>query len=422
MTLTPVAWAPRETTTTRLTPLNAAAYALAVGMLLIFSQAWVLPIMGEKADPSTSGFLRAMFFPAYAAGLCLLALSPMDALRGWVRQPFLTLLMLVVCASTVWSIAPDQTLRRAVAIGFTTLCAVAFAGRYRWATMIEIMATAFALLVIASLVAGAIVPSLGRMPDLFPGAWRGLWPEKNALGGNMALFFPVFGAAALLNPRRRWLWWGMAGLAVLLVLLSTSKTSLMALVLGAGAMVFVGLVQRGRAIGVAATWLGVVAVLLIAIGLLFGADAFFAILGKDATLTGRTKIWSGIMRQITEHPWLGYGYGAVWNDQSGRGPLAWITHDAGFRAQHAHNSWLEQWLGMGIVGLSAWALFYLQTLAAAIVAVFRERGAYAAFPFLIVYSLMSLTESIAVTYNDLRWVMFVAFAVKLVCPDRPSQV
>jgi len=29
----------------------------------------------------------------------------------------------------------------------------------------------------------------------FPGAWRGLWEEKNALGGHMAMFFPAFIAA-----------------------------------------------------------------------------------------------------------------------------------------------------------------------------------------------------------------------------------
>ena len=41
------------------------------------------------------------------------------------------------------------------------------------------------------------------------------------------------------------------------------------------------------------------------------------LLGKDATLTGRTKIWDAIWRQIQERPWTGYGYSAVWDDKSG---------------------------------------------------------------------------------------------------------
>jgi len=147
-------------------------------------------------------------------------------------------------------------------------------------------------------------------------------------------------------------------------------------------------------------------------------DVFFALLGKDATLTGRTKIWAAVIRLISQRPWIGYGYQAVWTDTSGWGPLAWIVKDAGFKPEHAHNSWLEQWLGMGVFGLAAWALYYLTTLFRAIWAVFTSKGALLAFPFLIVFSLMSLTESVAVIYNDLRWVIFVALSIRLALPDR----
>ena len=47
------------------------------------------------------------------------------------------------------------------------------------------------------------------------------------------------------------------------------------------------------------------------------------------------------------------------------------------------------------------------------VALYREKGAYLALPFFVVFALTSLTESIAVQYNDMRWVIFVALAVKL---------
>jgi exopolysaccharide production protein ExoQ len=53
-----------------------------------------------------------------------------------------------------------------------------------------------------------------------------------------------------------------------------------------------------------------------------------------------------------------------------------------------------------------------------LVSVFRDRGALLAFPFLVVYSLVTLTESIAVVYNDFRWALFVAFAAKLAFSDR----
>jgi O-antigen ligase len=104
-----------------------------------------------------------------------------------------------------------------------------------------------------------------------------------------------------------------------LVLMSTSKTSLVSLMLGVAAIGFVWIARRGPAIGAAATWTGITGVMLLGAFILFASDVFFAILGKDATLTGRTKIWAAVMREIEDRPWLGYGYQAVWGDKSGWG-------------------------------------------------------------------------------------------------------
>jgi O-antigen ligase len=384
-------------------------FSLAVFVLLIYSQAWVFPLMGEEVNESAGGLIRALFLPAYAAGAVLAFAHPLRLVQALARQPFLIALMLMVGVSLAWSVEPDQTARRA------------FAVRYSWAQIAEAMGACFAILAVASLLASIFLPRVGVMPDLFPGAWRGLWPEKNAFGGNMAIAFVIMMGAAALNPARARLWWGFAGLAFLLVLASTSKTSLLAALLGLGALAFVALARRGPAAGVIMVWLAILGVTLAAFVALFASDAVFALLGKDATLTGRTKIWDAAMRQIALRPMTGYGYGAVWTEKGSWGPLAWIIKHAGFRPQHAHNSWIEQWLGMGVWGLGAFALFYAQMTLLALVAIFRNPGAFLAVPLLLVYTLMSLTESIAVAYNDLRWVLIVIVAVKLALPDRGAE-
>ena len=398
-----------------------AIFCASVAMLLIYSGGWELPLFGENAGESAGGIMRVAYLPAYAAGFLLVALNPRNLIRVLIRQPLLILLMLIVVGSTFWSIAPDVTTRRAFAVSCTTLGGLALAARYKWAQLAEVVGATFIVLIVASFVVCLAVPSIGVMTELFPGAWRGLWMEKNALGGLMALGFCLLSAAALLNPQRAKLWWPFAGLALVLVLMSTSKTSLASLMVGGAALAFVLIARRSPAAGAAITWTGVTGVVLLGGFVLVASDVFFALLGKDATLTGRTEIWSAAMRQIEQRPWTGYGYAAVWDNKSGWGPFAWITKDAGFQAHHAHNSWIEQWLGMGIVGLAAWGLFYLQTLTLAIIAVFRERGALLVFPFLVVYTLVSLTESIAVVYNDFRWALFVAFAAKLAFSDREQE-
>ena len=395
-----------------------AAFGLSVLMLLTFSQAWVAPLIGDSVDAQASSLVRNLYFPAYAAGLFLIALRPRDSLMGVARQPFLVALLIIAGASTTWSVAPDQTLRREVALVFTTLGAVAVGARWRWPTLVEIIATAFAILVVVSLVVCVFLPTVGRMQDIFPGAWRGVWAEKNTFGGMMVFAFLAFAAAACFAPRRALLWWGLAGLSVALMLMSTSKTSLVAMVLGMAALGFVLLVRRGGAVSVVAVYVTVVAAAGLAAGIVLAPDVFLNLLGKDATLTGRTKIWTAVLRLIHQQPWLGYGYAAVWSDDSGRGPLAWIVKQAGYKPEHAHNGWLEQWLGMGLIGLGAWTLCYFSTLLQSLWAVFVRRGALFAFPLMVVYSLMILTESIAVTYNDLRWVLFVIVATRLALPER----
>nr|WP_295107348.1 O-antigen ligase [uncultured Caulobacter sp.] len=387
-------------------------------MLLVYSGGWALPLFGEKADESASGLLRVAYLPAYALAFLLMLGRPWNMIRVAVRQPFLIILMGVVAASITWSIQPDVSIRRGFAVGCTTLSGLALAARFRWVELARVFSITFSVLIVACYIACIAFPSVGIMTELFPGAWRGLWLEKNSLGGLMALGCCLLCATALLDTSRTRLWLGFAALAIGLVIMSQSKTSLASLMLGLMALGFVWICQRGPAFAAAATWTGVTGFLLLAAFIVFASDVFFGILGKDATLTGRTQIWEAAFRQIELRPWLGYGYAAVWSDKSGWGPLAWIVHDAKFTPQHAHNSWIEQLVGMGVVGLTAWGFFYLQTLATALIAVFHNRGAMLAFPFLIVFTLVSLTESIAVVYNDFRWAVFVALAAKLAFSDR----
>jgi O-antigen ligase len=400
----------------RRSALEIAAFAVSVLMVLIYAQPWGAFLPDQTSDAG-SNLARIAFFPMYALGVGLIGLRPWPALRGLAGQPFLILLLCVAAASSIWSVAPDETHRRVVAIIFSSLCAVALGARWRWPQLSEVFAAAFAILSVGSLLLGLLAPTVGRMTDLFPGAWRGFWVEKNVFGELMAFGFLVFAAAGLLNRRRALLWWPFAALDLALLLLSTSKTSLAALALGVAALGFVGLARKGGVAAIAATYAAVVALAALAGVLILAPDTLFALLGKDATLTGRTKVWAAVWRLIGKRPWLGYGYAAVWRDDTGWGPLAWIVKWAGFKPDHAHNSWLEQWLGMGLAGLGAWALYYLATLARAVWAAFTDDGALLALPILVVFTLMSLTESVAVVYNDLRWLVFVALSIRLALPS-----
>ena len=72
--------------------------------------------------------------------------------------------------------------------------------------------------------------------------------------------------------------------------------------------------------------------------------AFTSTVGRNATLTGRTEVWAGLLPDVMRQPFLGYGFGSFWTLRR------ILDHHIG----EAHNGYLEVCLGLGFVGL----LFY----------------------------------------------------------------
>jgi hypothetical protein len=108
---------------------GAVGFGAGVFLLLIHSQGWELPLTGGGDETSDSGLIRALFLPAYAAAVLLLAMGPWRVAVGLMRQPFLVILMAIVCLSIFWSVSPDQTSRRIFALMFTTLGGVVLGAR-----------------------------------------------------------------------------------------------------------------------------------------------------------------------------------------------------------------------------------------------------------------------------------------------------
>jgi exopolysaccharide production protein ExoQ len=399
------------------------AFWLCVGLVMVFSQFWVMPLTGPgpgTIDPAVSASIRNYFFPCYLVVIWLASRRFSSVAMVFLRAPELTLLLVVALASTVWSLDPSVTERRWVAVVLTTLTGVVIADRFSWPKFLEVFASAYGIVVVLCFVFALAFPRYGRMIVEFPGAWRGVWGHKNLLGYHMSVAFTVFAACAVLVPRRRAVWVAAMTAALALMLLSLSKTSLASCLIGASCIPLVAIARRGPAWSVVATLLWVSAVIALVFMLYAAPDVLLGLVGKDQTLTGRTKIWAAVLRQIAQRPVTGYGYGAVWDSQSNWGPLPWISKEQGFVIHEAHNTWLGLWLELGYVGLAAWIVLFLAVWVRAIVALYTRQAAYFALPFLVVFSLHTFTESAALAQNDLVWMLFAATVTKLAARDPPA--
>ncbi|MFW5662028.1 MAG: O-antigen ligase family protein [Oceanicaulis sp.] len=385
----------------------------ALVLILLFSNALIAPLLADPANPEASAVLRLVWPPAYAMTLALIALHPAKvwrtALRSW---PILVLAGWAI-ASFTWSIDPGVTVRRGIGVVMTAVLGLYLAARYDWRDLIRLLAAAFAILAFGSLIAGAAFPAFGVMSEVHPGAWKGLWWEKNTLGAVMAwgsLSFCAAAAAAKSAAERR-VWIGFVGLGVLLVLLSTSKTALLATLIGVGGPAAIALARRGFGFAALAIFAGVLGAASLLGVLIVGPGVILEALGRDATLTGRTEIWAVLVRQIADAPLTGYGYGAFWEVEDG--PVFWVRQATAWPVPTAHNAWLETALAIGVPGAVFAALTMLTAWARAFGRLFCGVETYWALPFLTAWIVISLSESVLLEQNGFVWLLLCATVAKL---------
>jgi exopolysaccharide production protein ExoQ len=201
-------------------------------------------------------------------------------------------------------------------------------------------------------------PSLGRYYNLHSGQMEavGVTFQKNSLGCTVLVcglvliwdwFERTRPGASRQTRFDRYLPWGLAIIAVYLVNLCDSKTSIVCLILGATIMSASRLpVLRSRIRSLGSI------VLAMAVGF-FVLDSVFSLkeavvsnLGRDMTFTGRTDVWRQLLDLRTD-PVVGTGFCSFWSDQQYQSKLPpWLAD-----GRSAHNGYLECYIDGGWVGV-----------------------------------------------------------------------
>lgn len=307
-------------------------------------------LFGGLGEYSTH-LLHKIWFPTLAAlAMALFAI-------GRVRNPVFHMRYMVwwvilyawSAISVLWAIEPTISLSRLILQLLVAGCIfLAFAGTNRPRDIVTSVYWVVMLSVVLNLVA-----VLTQQPT--PLGYRGIFQHKNVLGP-----FAVVAVFFILLKLRDGPWYSLAAFAGLpvcmfLLIASQSKTSLGLIFIALSAGVVIALFAWGLRIPAMVTFIaGCAAAAVASMGLSAVAGLSFTqqlqALTGDATLTGRTDIWSFAWPYVEAQPWIGYGFRSFW--QIGENSPS-LSLGFGFIATvwHGHNGYLDIVLGGGIIGL-----------------------------------------------------------------------
>lgn len=250
---------------------------------------------------------------------------------------WLLLLYMYAGASIIWSIDRATTFRMVAYLFLYLIAAAYIAIRFDYETLVWLIGV-----IMSSLALLSIPGQLFLQPIRYSnGEWAGVFLHKDGLGIAM-----VAGILSLILSRRQWSLYRVLSLLLCFALLLLSGAVGAYLWALAGITALIALRLRGH--------LRVLFVIIVFGALIvppLAVEDFLStatgLLGKDASLTGRTVLWAIAARMIMVHPWLGYGEAAFWPTSG-----AIVGKMVGrWQPQHAHNGVLEIALNLGLVGL-----------------------------------------------------------------------
>jgi O-antigen ligase len=382
---------------------------VATGGLFLLTDALDRGMHSVSAPTATLPLARAIVIPFFAAALLLLVRVSRDAVAAVVAAWPVLLMVALAAVSLLWSTDPSFTARWVAGLVGTTIVGVFLAVRFDIDEQLEVVCAALAAVVIASLVWVLLFPQVATRNTAHGFAWLGLFEENNLFGRAMSLSALAFFVLALQRPRLRRA--ATAGFALSAVALVVSR-SLTSLLVACACVIAVAAVVRLRGVSHAARPRALIVAALLALFVLgmlaHSGDRLVAFMGRDATLSGRTQVWSHVLQMVRERPWLGHGYGSFL-PRSEADAAARSNLPRSWPLRHPHNGVLEILFELGALGVLCFAVPFLLLLWRAFALALSGASLWP-LAYLLFLALINITESNLLRHT-IFWALYVAVAV-----------
>jgi exopolysaccharide production protein ExoQ len=375
-------------------------------------------LVGESSEPT--GILHLIEL-GIAFGISVpLTLSHWRGVASLaLHMKLFTISALFAVLSFAWSQDPMLSFRSGMYLVFNTLFVFYLVKRF---TLQQLMSLFIGLGVITAAISVATAIVLPNYAWTKAGSHIGLqgaFLAKNVMGiGFVFLLSPALFATKVRPVLRG----SYIFVLLVLIFLSFSVQAWIAAVLSFG---FVG-VQRtlSRFKTKDAVWVSFVTVLsllFVAIGILANWVDVLTFFGKDPTLSGRTIIWAAVLDSALKQPLLGWGYNAFWLGFKGESELVLLR--VHFSIAQSQSGVLDLLAGLGGVGVAL--------VAGTLIQAFRDAarcfrlGASAAGGWYLLIILLTVFYSIGEAnleiQNSLPWMMYMMACTGLFMESRNAR-
>lgn len=305
-----------------------------------------------EGSPLDRFILTALLMAGIFVLLCRFRRVGTILLRNWP-----ILLFFGYClASIYWSDYPGIAFRRWIkGMGDLVMVLVILTDKDRLAAIKRLLARVSFILIPLSILLIEFYPHIGMAYSSATGTteYAGVTLNKNMLG-RICLVFGLAASWRLITmlrngsgKKKQWLAQGtlLAMILVLLVMVN-SATSGACFLIGVGTMIYMALPSERRRSKATLIIVGMASVALLVFVLPDIYAALVGALGRNTTLTGRTKLWHALLGMDT-HPWVGTGYESFWLGSR----LNKLWSQFYWQPNEAHNGYLGIYLELGWLGL-----------------------------------------------------------------------
>lgn len=315
--------------------------------------------------------------------------------------------------SALWCSHPASALSTGFQVLMASLYAIYLVSRFSYERLLIMLSWVVMILAVLSAIFAIALPQYGQDHFSNAGAWQGVFAQKNSLSVVMIYGISIVMALRCTNFADKAWKYGLLLLCLLEAVMSQSREAwaigLMMVALQVGFNLLSRLSVRSRATAIFILFVSAAGAVILAV---MNREAALKLLGRDATLRGRTGLWIAVIQVCKQHLLNGVSIGSFW----GTSAASRIDMMVGWAPTSSHNGFLEALLTLGLIGLSLlvsiFAIGYLSGLKIVTSqADFSKQALWMRFLFAI--SIFNLVQTTTGTPASISWILFIGSACVL---------